>query len=116
MINALQVYRTYFPDPPGGMQEAIRQLCLATQPLGVANTVFTLSPTPSPITIMRPEGRVVRSRSWAAPASCDLGGLDALQRFRRLSTESDVVHYWFPWPFADLLDFAGRQKVPAVLT
>lgn len=116
MLNALHVYRTYFPDPQGGMQEAIRQLCLATQAVGVSNTVYTLSPQPHPVEIIREEGRVVRSRSWAAPASCDLGGIAALSRFRKLSKQSDVLHFLYPWPYADLMQALVGTKTPAVLT
>lgn len=116
MLNALHVYRTYFPDPQGGMQEAIRQLCLATQAVGISNTVYTLSPQPHPVEIFREEGRVVRSRSWAAPASCDLGGLGALARFRQLSKQSDVLHFLFPWPYADLMHALAGTRTPAVLT
>jgi len=114
--SVLHVYRTYFPDPQGGMQEAIRQLCLATKAAGVTNTIFTLSPKPQPAVIERPEGRVVRSRSWAAPASCDLGGIDAVTQFRSLAKQSDVVHFLYPWPYADLIHAATGAKTPAVLT
>lgn len=116
MLKALHVYRTYFPDPQGGMQEAIRQLCLATKAEGVSNTIFTLSPKPHPAEIIRPEGLVVRSRSWAAPASCDLGGVDALVRFRNTSLQSDVLHFLYPWPYADLMYRLTATKTPAVLT
>lgn len=115
-MKVLHVYRTYFPDPPGGLQEAIRQICLATQDYGVENTIFTFSPNPAPSEIERPEGRVVRCRSWAAPASCDLGGIAAFDRFRQLAREADVVHYFFPWPFADLLHHLACPGTPAVLT
>lgn len=115
-LEALHVYRTYFPDPPGGMQEAIRQLCLATGAKGISNTIFTLSPKPLPVEIERPEGRVVRSRSWAAPASCDLGGVNSLLRFRALAREADVLHFLFPWPYADLMHALTAVKTPAVLT
>jgi len=114
--SVLHVYRTYFPDPQGGMQEAIRQMCLATKAAGVSNTIFTLSPKPQPAVIERPEGRVVRSRSWAAPASCDLGGLDAAAQFRSLAKQSDVVHFLYPWPYADLIHAATGVRTPAVLT
>lgn len=114
--SVLHVYRTYFPDPPGGMQEAIRQLCLATQACGIENTIFTLSPTPEPTEIKQPEGRVVRSRSLAAPASCDLGGFSALQKFKQLSREANLLHFLFPWPFADVLRILARPSIPAVLT
>ncbi|HBI16256.1 MAG TPA: glycosyl transferase [Desulfobulbaceae bacterium] len=115
-MKVLHVYRTYFPDPPGGIQEAVRQICLAIQPLGVENTVFTLSPHPEPSEIQRPEARVVRCRSWAAPASCDLGDAASLKRFRRLAREADVIHYLFPWPFADVLHQAACSRTPAALT
>lgn len=115
-MKVLHVYRTYFPDPPGGLQEAIRQICLATKAFGVESTIFTLSPNPQPVEILRPEARVVRSRSWAAPASCDLGGLDAFAMFRRLAEKADVVHYLFPWPFADVLHRLVRHRKPTVMT
>lgn len=114
--SVLHVYRTYFPDPQGGMQEAIRQLCLATKADGVANTIFTLSPQPQPAMIERPEARIVRSLSWAAPASCDLGGIDALVQFRRLARQADVLHFLHPWPYADLMQVLTGVKTPAVLT
>lgn len=115
-MKVLHVYRTYFPDPPGGLQEAIRQICLSTRGYGVENTIFTLSPNPEPSLILRPEARVVRSRSWAAPASCDLGGPAAIATFNRLANEADLIHYLFPWPFGDTLHWLTRPRKPAVLT
>lgn len=115
-MKVLHVYRTYFPDPPGGLQEAIRQICRAVQATGIESTVFTLSPDPLPGELSFPEARVVRCRSWAAPASCDLGGPGALLRFAQLAREADVVHYLFPWPFGDVLHQLVRPARPAVLT
>ncbi|KVM87859.1 glycosyltransferase [Burkholderia stagnalis] len=115
-MNVVHVYRTYFPDPPGGLQEAIRQIALATRRYGVEPRIFALSPTPEPACIERDEGRVVRARSWAAPASCDLGGVGALLRYRELVDWADVVHFHFPWPFADVLHLLGRTRKPAVMT
>lgn len=115
-MKVLHVYRTYFPDPPGGLQEAIRQICLSTRDLGVENTVFTLSPEPEPAVIDMPEARVVRCRSWAAPASCDLGSLSAFKTFRQLAEEADIIHYLFPWPFADVLHHSLRIKKPSIMT
>lgn len=114
-MNVLHVYRTYFPDPPGGLQEAIRQICLSTQQFGVENTIFTLSPTPSPQVIKRSEATVIRCRSWAAPASCDIGDFRAMVAFRRAVSQADVVHYLFPWPFGDVLHKIAPDK-PSVLT
>ena len=114
--SVLHVYRTYFPDPTGGLQEAIRQIALATGAEGVANTIFTLSPQPQPALLLRPEARVVRSRSWMAPASCDIGGVESFKTFARLAGEADVLHHLFPWPFADVLHALTRPDKPMVLT
>jgi rhamnosyl/mannosyltransferase len=115
-MRVLHVYRTYYPDPPGGLQEAIRQICLAVKPHGIHSTIFTLSPAPEPATISYPEADVVRLRSWVAPASCDIGGLKAFTTFRRLASMADMVHYFFPWPFADLLHQTLPSHTPAVMT
>ena len=98
------------------MQEAIRQVCLASKAFGVSNTIFTLSPHPSPSVIERPEARVVRSRSWAAPASCDLGSIEAFLSFRRLISQTNLLHFFHPWPFADVLRLLVGRNQPAVLT
>jgi glycosyltransferase involved in cell wall biosynthesis len=115
-LRVLHVYRTYFPDPPGGLQEAIRQICLATALHGVEAKIFVLSPDPEPRSITAPEGEVIRSLSLIAPASCDLGGVDAFRKFRKLVAWSDVVHYHFPWPFADILHQIVGSGKPSVMT
>lgn len=116
VMRVLHVYRTYFPDPPGGLQEAIRQICMSTALLGVNNHIFTLSPNPEPPELDRPEAYVTRCRSWAAPASCNLGAAQAFQQFERLSSQVDVVHYHFPWPFVDLMHLFANFKKPVVMT
>jgi rhamnosyl/mannosyltransferase len=116
MLRALHVYRTYFPDPPGGLQEAVRQIALASLDHGIDSTIFTLSPTPYPRELRLPEARVIRRKSWAAPASCDFGGVSAFSDFMALSREADVIHYFFPWPFADILRSVARRERPEVLT
>ena len=114
--RVLSVYRTYFPDPPGGLQEAIRQICLSTQKFGVDNTIFTLSPRPIPQRIESMEADVVRYKSWWAPASCDLGDPRAFFAFKRLSRKTDLLHYFFPWPFADVLHAVSSPTPPAMMT
>ncbi|MDE1901750.1 MAG: glycosyltransferase [Alphaproteobacteria bacterium] len=115
-MRVLHVYRTYFPDPPGGMQEVIRNIALATRDHGVETRVFTLSPTPHPVEVDRPEAKVVRARSWMAPASCDLGSLESFRLFLAQAAWADIVHFHFPWPFLDLLNLALPRGKPRLLT
>lgn len=115
-LSVLHVYRMYYPDFPGGGQEAIRQIAISTKPFGVSSSIFTLSVRPVPHRIQLGEGLVHRSRSWWAPASCDLGGINAFRTFSQLANKVDLIHYHFPWPFADLLHFFGRPRAPAIMT
>ena len=115
-MRVVHCYRTYFPDPPGGLQEAIRQICIATTKLGVSNTVFCLSRQATPKSLMRAEGEVVRSRLIATAASCDFGGVGAFREFARLARQADILHFHFPWPFADILRIFVRTDIPQVMT
>lgn len=116
-LRVVHAYRTYFPDPAGGVQEAIRQICLATSHHDISSSILALTPDDGlPRYEARPEGEVVRARSWIAPASCDIGLYQAFSRFARLVEQADVVHYHFPWPFGDLLHAIVRPSIPAVMT
>ena len=116
-IRVLHIYRTYFPETQGGGQESIRQLCLATQSMGVSNTIFALARQPKPYVMNLPEGQLVRARSWLELASCDIGAWAAFSRCRAAAEQSDIIQIHYPWPFADLLlPFIRRNDQPVVVT
>lgn len=115
-IRVLHVYRTFDPALPGGVQEAIAQIARATSELGVENSVFCLSPEPRPERMVVGSADVRRARSWAAPASCNLGSARAWRLFSEMAKANDVIHYHFPWPFADLLHLTVRPEAPALMT
>lgn len=115
-MRVLHVYRTYFPDAQGGLQEAIRQICMASNAFDVESRVFVLSPKPIPNIIDADEGAIIRSRSWCAPASCDLGGFDAITQFKQQAKWADVIHFHYPWPFADILNLVSFSHKPTILT
>jgi O-antigen biosynthesis rhamnosyltransferase len=116
-LRVLHIYRTYFPETQGGGQEAIRQLCLSTQAMNVENTIFALARHPEPVRMDRPEGHLVRARSWFEISSCDFGAWAALRRCREAADECDIIQIHYPWPFADmLLPFICRRDQPVVVT
>lgn len=116
-LRVLHIYRTYFPETQGGAQESIRQLCLATQALGVENVIFALARQPEPHRIELPEGKLVRAKSWFEIASSDFGGWAALRRCREAADGCDIIQIHYPWPFADmLLPFIRGKGQPLVVT
>jgi rhamnosyl/mannosyltransferase len=114
-MKVLHVYRTYFPDSQGGLEEVIRQICLNTRELEVESRVFSLSPTPEPAEIDAPEGRVVRVRQAFEIASCGFT-FSGIAEFRRQVDWADIVHYHFPWPYADVLHAMAGYPQRAVVT
>ena len=114
-MRVLHIYRTYFPETQGGLEEVIRQICLNTRPHGVQSRVLCVSPSVRPRVVRRREAAVFRVRRDLEIASCGFS-LEAPALLRRLLKWADVVHYHFPWPFADLLHLAMRVRQPAVLT
>lgn len=114
-MKVLHVYRTYFPDSQGGLEEVIRQICLNTRGEGVESRVFTLSDHPDPPALDRPEGRVVRVKKSLEIASNSIA-LGGMGEFRRQVAWADIVHYHFPWPWADVMHTLAGKPANAVVT
>lgn len=114
-MRVLHVCRTYHPHTRGGIEETVRQICLNTRALGVHSRILCVGPSSGPRAARRAEALVYYARINFEIASCSVS-LEALAIFRRLLRWADLVHYHFPWPFADLLHFAARVRLPAVLT
>jgi rhamnosyl/mannosyltransferase len=114
-MRVVHVYRTYFPDSQGGLEEVIRQICLSTSVEGVESRVFTLSTHSKPAVVQRDECSVHRFPRTFEIASCGVS-VSALAGFRHLVRWADVVHYHFPWPFADVLHLLGQVRRPSVVT
>ena len=114
-MRVLHVYRTYFPDTQGGLEETIRQICINTAPLGVETRVLSLSTDPHPQIVERPETTVFRAKLTAEIASCGMS-LEAIPMMRAQSAWADVIHYHFPWPFADVLHFSRGNQRPSLVT
>lgn len=114
-MRVLHVYRTFFPDTQGGLEEVIRQICKNTEKEGVESRVFCLSREPMPPLIDYEGIKVYRAKSHLEIASCGIS-FSALSLFKELVKWADVVHYQFPWPFADVLHLLARVKKPTVLT
>jgi glycosyltransferase involved in cell wall biosynthesis len=115
-VKVLHTYFTYYPDGTSGVAESIRQICAGAKSKGIESSVFALSAKPDPRFVTRAEARVGRSKSYAAPASCELGGADAFRLFGEMARGAHVVNYHFPWPFADLLHLLVRPNVATVMT
>lgn len=114
-MRILHVYRTYFPDSQGGLEEVIRQICLNAKSEGIESRVFALSRAPSSKPISREEAELYQVQQTFELASCGVS-ISALRTFRQQAAWADVIHYHYPWPFADILHLSARIKKPTLVT
>ena len=114
-MRILHVYRTYFPDSHGGIEELIRQICLYTKSRGIDNRLLALSANAEPRVLRHNEVKVYRAHRDIEVASCGMS-LQAFAIHDRLAKWADLIHYHFPWPFGDLLHLTSRVRRPTVLT
>lgn len=114
-LRVLHVYKTYFPDTMGGIEKVLLQLTEGLSRRNVHNRILVLSPDPLPAVIVRPEAEVFRYPITFEVASNPFSW-QAWRHFEEHVTWADLVHYQFPWPFADLLHLSHRQRKPSVVT
>lgn len=114
-IRILHVYRTYFPESQGGLEEAIRQICLGTTARGVENRIFTLARGGAAEVLASGEAEIHRFPLSGELASCGFSR-QGLLAFKGLCRWADLIHYHYPWPFADLLQLLARPGKPFLLT
>jgi rhamnosyl/mannosyltransferase len=114
-MRVLHYFRLARPDSFGGVEQFIHQLSVATREFGVSSHVLTTSDTPQAAT-QRLDGHVVhQSRVDFRIAGVEFSS-DAAMRFRRMASRFDLIHYHFPWPFADLTHLAFGRRIPSIVT
>ena len=114
-MKILHFYKTYLSDTMGGVEQVINQIARATTRLGVTPEVLSLSPRQVERTVMYDGHKVHRCRSNFEIAATPFS-VSAFLRFRQLAQETDIIHFHFPYPFADVLHFATRVKKPTLIT
>jgi glycosyltransferase involved in cell wall biosynthesis len=115
-MRVLHVFKTYYPDSFGGIEQVIRQLSASTAHMGVATQIFTLSRQATTTPVLHDGATmVIRAQTNLDLASTPMS-YKALPIFRDAVRRADLIHYHYPWPFGDLLHLLGGQTKPAVLS
>lgn len=114
-MRVLHVYKTSLPDSMGGVQQFMHTLCKKSAAIGVSNTIFSLSKKPRPKPIEMEGYRVCQAKQHLFLASTGFS-LTAFHQFKKLASEADIIHYYYPNPFADILHFACSPKKPSLVT
>ncbi len=115
-MKVLHVFKTYYPDTFGGIEEVVYQLAKHSSQFGIHAEVFALSNrAPQTLPEIYDGHRVHRIKKDIEFASTTFS-LAAFQYFRKLTKEFDLIHYHFPWPVMDLMHFYANHSKPSVVT
>ncbi|WP_145525920.1 glycosyltransferase family 4 protein [Yersinia rohdei] len=115
MLKVLHFYKTYYPDSFGGIEQVIFQLCESGAKKGIDSTVLSLSK----------RGNVHNKKigshtTYCSPINIDVAStpfsFQALNTFKKLAQQADIIHYHFPFPFMDMVHFISGIKKPTVVS
>ncbi|UVK76568.1 MAG: D-inositol-3-phosphate glycosyltransferase [Sodalis sp. Fle] len=116
MLKVLHFYKTYYPDSYGGIEQFIFQLCEgAASAYGIDSTVLSLSsrgykgrlPLRQHHTAYSPINFTVASTPFS---------FSAIDRFRTMALQVDLIHFHFPFPFMDMVHFLANNIKPTLVT
>lgn len=114
-MKILHIYKSYYPETLGGVEQTIYSLSKELAKQDIRSDVITTTEKNKPYVHEAEYNRVYFYPRTLDAFSCPMS-LAMMTNFRKLAKQYDVLHYHFPWPFADLLHlFKGLNK-PSVLT
>lgn len=114
-MKVLHFYKTFFGETRGGVEKVIDQISLSTAALGVNSEVLCLTPEKRE-SLTEMNGYKVHCVPQLFEIASTPFSISVFHRFRELAKQADIIHYHFPYPFADILHFASRIEKPTVLT
>jgi len=112
MPQITHIFKTYFPDTQGGLEEAIRQIAKATVKSGFDVKVISVSKKPS-INVLN--GIMCQSYKESFSISSNPFSCDLFHHFKDIIYNADIIHLHFPWPTSELLTLLYNVKKPIVL-
>lgn len=113
MKTITHIFKTYFPDTAGGLEEAIRQIGKMSLKHGYDVQVVTISDNPRDERI---DGIRVHSFKRDFSISTMHISFDLARHFKEIIDQSDIVQLHYPYPYTELLTILNKVKKPIVVT
>ncbi len=114
-MRVVHIYKSYYPETLGGVERCIDNLAKAVVKRGVESSVIVTSGAKGYRQRQVDSYPVYYFPAMFSAASCPIS-LSLWRQFKRLVADYDIIHYHFPWPFADLLHLSHRIRKPTLVT
>ena len=114
-MKILHFYKRSLPQSYGGVEIFIDTLCRTISKYDVKNDVLSISKKPPKKVIRYNKYNVHYAKENLYIASTSFS-FDAIFLFRKLISKVDLVHFHYPYPYADLVNFLNFSKKPYLIT
>lgn len=113
MPKVTHIFKTYFPETSGGLEEAIRQYGTVAVENGFDVDVVAVGRNERTVTEngIRAEFYKKNIEAFSTPFSWSL-----VRSFKSIVARSDILHFHFPWPTAELLALVHTINKPSLVT
>ena len=114
-IRVLHIYKSWSPDTYGGVEQCITLLGAGGWAHGIDSRVAYLAPGRR-VTAVRHRGIA----GYRFPLQWEIAStgfsLPFLLGYRRMASWADILHFHFPWPYADFVHRVSGVRKPFVVT
>ena len=114
-IRVLHLYKKSILDSYGGVEKFIDTLCKCTYEFDIDNILFSLSKRNLNKKISLDKYTVINAKEDIYIFSTGFS-IQAFSKFKKLASSVDIIHYHFPYPFADILHFLCGIRKPFLIT
>ena len=114
-VRVLHIYKSWSPDTFGGVEQFITTLAAGGWAHGIESRVAYLAPGTRVAGVRHKGIAAYRFPLQWKMASTGLS-LPFLFGYRRLAAWADVLHFHFPWPYADVVHAVSGVSKPFVVT
>jgi rhamnosyl/mannosyltransferase len=114
MPTVTHVFKTYFPRTGGGLEEAVRQCGSYAASKGFDVRVACVGPADEIVTT--PDGITARFYKQTVNLFSNPFSVSFVRDFSNICRNTDLLHFHFPWPTAELLALAHVLKKKSIVT
>jgi rhamnosyl/mannosyltransferase len=114
-MRVLHVYKTYYPDSYGGIEQAIRHLANGCVRHGFDSEVLTCSAFPKKARFRFEEHFVTQVQTDLEVSSTPFS-FNAISAYREMAAEFDLINFHYPFPFGDMMSIFSGIDTPRVVT
>lgn len=114
-MKILHVYKTFINDTMGGTQQVIANIIRNCPDKNTKFGVLSLAPRKTGVDFSFLNTENIHYKESFTLASNPVS-FKLLFDFGKIIEQYDLIHYHFPWPFADLLNMFWRVSKPIIIT